>query len=243
MLTWLEPLIKRIGLVREPQVTSKKIGISPSTLSEKAMETHSSTLAWKIPWLEEPGRLQSKRSQSRAQLSNFTFTFHFHALEKEMATHCSILAWRIPGTEEPGELQPIRLLRVRHDWSGLAQSSGRTNYSSVKKCSLILQFIKMISVECFKARHIWYKDSTCIFLVGRDYFWMGMKNRNKKRLSGKHCPSYGHSIAAISYGPSTPLLAYGYGKWIDWECQLIFEWFFLCLFLKWGKFLPLCRGI
>ena len=46
MLTWLEPLIKWIGLVREPQVTSKKISISPSTLSEKAMETDSSTLSW-----------------------------------------------------------------------------------------------------------------------------------------------------------------------------------------------------
>ena len=43
-------------------------------------------------------------AKSLAQLSNFTFTFHFHALEKEMATHSSVLAWRIPGTEEPGEL-------------------------------------------------------------------------------------------------------------------------------------------
>ena len=41
-------------------------------------------------------------SKSRTQLSNFTFTFHFHALEKEMATHSGVLAWRIPGTAEPG---------------------------------------------------------------------------------------------------------------------------------------------
>jgi len=61
------------------------------------MVTHSRTLAWKIPWTEEPGRLQSM-SQSRTQLSDFTFTFHFHALEKEMATHSSVLACRIPGT-------------------------------------------------------------------------------------------------------------------------------------------------
>ena len=54
--------------------------------SEKAMATHSSTLAWKIPWTEEPGRLQSMGSL-RVGLSDFTFTFHFHALEKEMATH------------------------------------------------------------------------------------------------------------------------------------------------------------
>ena len=56
------------------------------------MATHSSILAWKIPWIEEPGRLQSMGSLSRAGLSDFTFTFHFHALEKEIATHSSVLA-------------------------------------------------------------------------------------------------------------------------------------------------------
>ena len=74
---------------------------------EKAMAPHSSTLAWKLPWVEEPGRLQSMGSLSRTRLSNFTFTFHFHALEKEMATHSSVLDWRIPGTAEPGGLTPI----------------------------------------------------------------------------------------------------------------------------------------
>ena len=64
---------------------------------EKAMAPHSSTLAWKTPSTKEPGRLQSMGSLSRTRLSNFTFTFHFHALEKEMATHSSVLAWRIPG--------------------------------------------------------------------------------------------------------------------------------------------------
>ena len=84
------------------------------------MAPHSSTLAWKIPWMEEPGRLQSMGSRSWARLSNFTFTFHFHALEKEVATHCSVLAWRIPGTEEPGGLLSMGSHRVRHDWSDLA---------------------------------------------------------------------------------------------------------------------------
>ena len=54
-------------------------------------------------------------NKSRAQLSNFTFTFHFHALEKEMATHSGILAWRIPGTDEPGGLPSMGSLRVGHD--------------------------------------------------------------------------------------------------------------------------------
>ena len=131
--------------------------------SEKAMAPHSSTLAWKIPWAEEPGRLQSMGSlrvsdmaerlhfhfslacigegngnplqccclenprdgrtwwdaiygvaQSRTRLSDFTLTFHFHALAKEMATHSSVLAWRIPGTGEPGGLPSMGSHRVGH---------------------------------------------------------------------------------------------------------------------------------
>ena len=54
-------------------------------------------------------------AKSRARLSDFTFTFHFHALEKEMATHSSILAWRIPGTEEPSGLPSMGSHRVGHD--------------------------------------------------------------------------------------------------------------------------------
>ena len=79
------------------------------------MAPHSSTLTWKIPWTEEPGGLQSMGSLSRTRLSDFTFTFHFHALEKEMATHSSILAWKIPWMEEPGRPQSTGLLRVGHD--------------------------------------------------------------------------------------------------------------------------------
>ena len=58
----------------------------------KAMPPHSRTLAWKIPWAEEPGGLQSTVTKSRTGLSDFTFIFHFQALEKEMATHSSVLA-------------------------------------------------------------------------------------------------------------------------------------------------------
>ena len=53
--------------------------------------------------------------KSQTRLSDFTFTFHFHALEKEKATHSSVLAWRIPGTVEPGGLLSMGLHRVRHD--------------------------------------------------------------------------------------------------------------------------------
>ena len=82
---------------------------------EKAMAPHSSTLAWKIPWTEEPGRLQSMGSLSQTRLSNFTFTFHFRALEKEIATHSGVLAWRIPGMGEPGGLQSMGSHRVGHN--------------------------------------------------------------------------------------------------------------------------------
>ena len=79
------------------------------------MAAHSSTLAWKIPWTEAPGRLQSMGSLSWTQLSDFTFTFHFHALEKEMATHSSVLPWRIPGMEEASGLPSMGSHRVGHD--------------------------------------------------------------------------------------------------------------------------------
>ena len=80
------------------------------------MAPHSSPLAWKIPWTEKPGGLQCMGSlKSQTRLSNFTFTFRFHALEKEMATHSSVLAWRIPETGELGGLLSTGLHRVGND--------------------------------------------------------------------------------------------------------------------------------
>ena len=84
---------------------------------EKVVATHSSTLscletpmdggAW---WAAVHGV-----AKSWARLSDFTFSFHFHALEKEMATHSGVLAWRIPGTEEPSGLPSMGSHRVGHD--------------------------------------------------------------------------------------------------------------------------------
>ena len=82
------------------------------------MAPHSSTLAWKIPWMVEPARLQSMgslRATMGSGLSDFTFTLHLHALEKEMATHSSVLAWRIPETGEPGGLTSMGSHKVGHD--------------------------------------------------------------------------------------------------------------------------------
>ena len=66
-------------------------------------------------------------TRSRTQLSDFTFTFHFHALEKEMTTHSSVLAWRISGTGEPGGLPSMGWHRVGHDWSNLAAAAVSEN--------------------------------------------------------------------------------------------------------------------
>ena len=85
-----------------------------------------------------PGKSHGRRSlvgysprvaKSWTWLSDFTFTFHFHALEKEMATHSSILARRIPGTGEPGRLPSMRSHRVRHDWSDLAAVAAAAHWN------------------------------------------------------------------------------------------------------------------
>ena len=62
-------------------------------------------------------------AKSRTRLSDFTFTFYFHALKREMATHSSVLAWRIPGTGEPGGLPSLGSHRVGHNWSDLASAA------------------------------------------------------------------------------------------------------------------------
>ena len=112
--------VKCLPTMRETRVQS--LGLED--LLEKEMATHSSTLAWKISWIEESGRLQSMGSQRVGHdWATSLFIFHFHALEKEMATHSSVLAWRIPGTGEPGGLLSMGSHRVGHDWSDLAAAA------------------------------------------------------------------------------------------------------------------------
>jgi len=71
-------------------------------------------------------------AKSQTRLSDFTFTFHFHALEKEMATHSSVLAWRTPGMGEPGGLQSMGSHRVGHDWSNLAAAARKALWGSTE---------------------------------------------------------------------------------------------------------------
>ena len=84
-------------------------------------------------------------AKSRTRLSNFPFTFHFHALEKEMATHSSVLAWRNPGTGKPGGLLSIGSYRVEHNWSNLAAAAAAVCYreEGESRCK-ILKMIRII---------------------------------------------------------------------------------------------------
>ena len=87
-------------------------------------------------------------ARSQTRLSDFTFTFHFHALEKEMATHSSVLAWRTPGTAEPGGLPSLGSHRVGHDWSDLAAA-----------CPIILQNLEHLKTSEWSIRE--FRNSIC----------------------------------------------------------------------------------
>ena len=89
-------------------------------------------------------------ARSRTQLSDFTFTFHFHALEKEMATHSSTLAWQIPWMEEPGGLPSMGSHGVGHDWSDLAAALAAdiVTYNFSKSIGKSLQvFAKFLNLQ------------------------------------------------------------------------------------------------
>ena len=104
---------------KEPACQCRIYGLIPGQedLLEEEMATHSSILAWRILWTEEPGGLQSMELQeSWLQLSNqITITTNIKYVYKGIATHPSILAWRIPWTEEPGGLQSMRSERVAYN--------------------------------------------------------------------------------------------------------------------------------
>ena len=105
--------------------------------------------------------------KSRTQLSDFTFTFHFHALEKEMAMHSSVLAWRIPETVEPVGLPSMGSQRVGHDWSNLAAAAA-ADYSLPGSSVLgdflarILEWVVISSCRGFSQP----RDQTCVSCIG-----------------------------------------------------------------------------
>ena len=92
-------------------------------------------------------------AKSRTQLSDFTFTFHFHASETEMATHSSVLAWRIPGMGEPGGLPSMGSNRVGHDWSDLAAAAARPfKTNTPKRCTF---HYRGLECKSRKSRNTW----------------------------------------------------------------------------------------
>ena len=102
-------------------------------------------------------------AESWTQLSVFTFTFHFHALEKEMATHSSVPAWRIPGTAEPVVLQSMGSHRVGHDWSGLAAAAVAAAASYHHTLSRMAKIWNTDSTKCWQEcdtratlKHFWW---------------------------------------------------------------------------------------
>ena len=122
-------------------------------------------------------------ARSRTRLSDFPFTFHFHALEKEMATHSSVLAWRIPGTGESGGLPSMGSHRVGHDWSDLAAAAAA--YSIVGP---FYPQILHLQIQPIKDQKYWVGQKACL-----DFFhhllW-------KNHLSGL-CNMY----ISVSYRP------------------------------------------
>ena len=114
------------------------------------MTTHSSTLARRIPWMEEPGGLQSMGSQR-----DTTERLHFHfslSCIGEWNGGSSILAWRIPGTGEPGGLPSIGLHRVEHDWSDLASAAAvAIPFHELNKSALEGNYLNIIKAICEKS--------------------------------------------------------------------------------------------
>ena len=138
------------------------------TSKEKEMATHSSILAWRILWTEEPGRLLSIGSHRVRH--NWSDLPCMHALEKEMATHSSILAWRIPGTEEPGGLPSTGSHRVRHNWTDLAAAA-----------AWILKILFWKARADAKIKDITRKGNRSISLMKKET--ISMKNISKLNLT------------------------------------------------------------
>ena len=159
------------------------------------MAPHSSTFAWRIPWTEEPGGLQSMGSLESDMTERLHFTFHFHALEKEMATHSSVLAWRIPRTGKSGGLPSMGVHRVGHNWSDLAAAA-----ATVFLCHSVPTFTQPMKqahkIHCNKA------TSSLINLWG----FQIMQERNHK--------CYPFTVASVSF----------FHEWDKWRAQEKLHW-------------------
>ena len=117
-------------------------------------------------------------ARSWTQLSDFTFTFHFHASEKKMATHSSVLAWRIPGTGEPGGLPSMGSHRVGHDWSDLAAAAAvfmcQSQFISPSFSLGVLLLVFNVCSLCLCLYFCFANIFACIVFLDSIYKWCYM---------------------------------------------------------------------
>ena len=147
--------------------------------------------------------------RSRTWLSDFTFTFHFHALEKEMAAHFSVLAWRIPWTEEPGGLPSMGSHRVGHDWSNLAAAAADRyiHVYAVYTGYMCVYIYNLTDILANKYNSSW---STYSASIGNLPFKASVKvqdlkiptMRFRRCMSAKGCPSLCNPVDCIPPGSS-----------------------------------------
>ena len=156
-------------------------------------------------------------AKSQTRLSDFTFNFHFHALEKEMATHSSVLAWRIPGMEEPGRLPSMGSHRVRHDWSDLAAAllKSYNPHENMSKILLLFPFYlwghwdkvklsKILNIAQLAnyASIVGIQAVWCIFV-----FWQSILSNDGVRLTSNYVLT-GLCLNTLLFVPSNFIYSY-----------------------------------
>ena len=157
-------------------------------------------------------------AKSRTRLSDFTFTFHFHALEKEMATHSSILAWRIPGTGEPAGLPSVGSHRVGHDWSDLAAAAA---VLLLAKCSVsFLHSVLLLTSGWF--HHLYYLPNQNVAIFGLiskgTLFFVLSPCSHKLQMLHSALQHLTFALFLIWLPQFTPALFYRLAK--GWGCSL-----------------------
>ena len=129
-------------------------------------------------------------TESRTWLNDFTFTFHFHALEKEMASHSSVLAWRIPGTAEPGGLPPMGSHRVGHNWSDLAAAAAVWLLQQQSLVAIQTTWPTKPSSVCY---HVLPRKKKTLLIPG---LWncVSLKSSSRVAKTRYSCSSHLHSV-------------------------------------------------
>ena len=123
---------------------------------------------------------------SRTRLSDFIFTFHFHALEEEMAIHSSVLAWRIPGMGGPGGLPSMGSHRVGHDWSNLAAAAAAGSRPR-KPDGAIQNTTSSLETEQVDGSEVWRKSAREFSLAPGDQMFCSIQAFNWLVEAHPHC--------------------------------------------------------